>query len=121
MTSFQDGSIIWSRDASPPFTMFENKSQNGWTSNPRFLKRVGLSTIGFIFSAAFIVLFIRMTPDASTNLSSVGEAATHYFYPATQFTTPSCSADLTVNPLTALDAKYAHLSDEKFTYVPFVL
>lgn len=77
--------------------------ENGWTSNPRLVKRVGIGAVAFIVSITLIAIMVRLTPEPSQYVSKV---ATQYFH----------SQD-PEDPLAVLDAKYAHLRDDKFTYV----
>lgn len=77
--------------------------QTSWTKNPRILKRVGFGVVGFILSVTVIAMLVRLTPEPTQYVSKV---ATQYFH----------SQD-PENTLTVLDAKYAHLRDDKFTYV----
>lgn len=78
--------------------------QNGWTSNSRLMKRVGFGAIAFIFSVVIIGAMVKLTPSHPTQY--VSDVATKFFI----------SKD-PEDMLFKLDAKYAHLRDDKFTYV----
>lgn len=88
--------------------------------NPRLLKRVAVTFVAFFFSAAFILVLIRLTPNVSSRLPDMRKVTSlpGHFASQLKHIQTSCASDGdTENPLTALDAKYAHLMDDKFTYV----
>lgn len=81
-----------------------------------------LFTLLAVFTAALLVtLFTRLSPLSDQYLPNMRKVLSSSGKESATMTTPfppSCARDNdTSNPLTALDAKYAHLMDEKFTYV----
>jgi hypothetical protein len=93
---------------------------NGW-ANSRLVKRVGIAFVIFTTTVIFITILTKIFPGANSQLPDMRKVMSlpgDFISGGTTRIQPSCASDLNeVNPLTALDAKYAHLADDKFTYV----
>ena len=88
--------------------------------NPRIMKRVGLSFVAFLFSAAFIVALMRMTPASDLRLPDMRKVISlpSSFAGSATGLEPQCMSDSDAeSPLVKIAEKYAHLRDDKFTYV----
>ncbi|KAI9899611.1 hypothetical protein N3K66_006072 [Trichothecium roseum] len=88
--------------------------------NPRILKRVGLSFVAFLFSAAFIVALMRMTPETNVRLPDMRKVVSlpSGFAGSASGLEPQCMSDSDAeSPLVKIADKYAHLRDDKFTIV----
>jgi hypothetical protein len=85
---------------------------SGGILNPRNLKRVGIGAVIFFTTIIFITVLTRIFGER------IPPNVVHFpqNFLASMSQHQSCaSREGEENPLTALDAKYAHLSDEKFT------
>ena len=105
-----------------PVTMTASLS-SGQTGS-RVLKRVALTLFAFVTAGLLVTIFTRLSPLSENYIPDVRKALFLSNYLSSKgpsVTTPlapSCARqNATGNPLTALDAKYAHLMDGKFTYV----
>lgn len=98
------------------------------TTGPRIVKRVALTLFAFVTAGLLVAIFTRMSPLSEHYLPAMREVmslssplSSSLSGKESPVTTPlvsSCTREnATHNPLTGLDANYAHLMDDKFTQV----